>query len=226
MTNFKYFLGIASLSMLLVACGGAAEQKTENNDAATTTTENAAPANGAFAVDAENSIVEWKATKAVGGHNGTVKFDASSVNVENGNLTGGKFTINMGSIKVLDLKDSAQSVDLAGHLQAPDFFDAPKFPTATFELTKAEAVKDNPEVTHNLSGKFTIRGISKDITAPAKVSFNGKEMAATSILKFNRQDYGIVYHSAKDKSFDLKKMGDKLINDEVELKLNVKAKVN
>lgn len=223
MKVLNYFL-IAGLSLALVACGGKDSSETAKTSEAGQVAEATTTAGGAFTLDAAASSLEWKATKKVGGHNGTIALKSGSLSVENGEVKAGNFAADMNGIKVLDLTDAKQNGDLTGHLKSPDFFDAAKNPESKFEITKVVSVSGNPEMTHNISGNLTIKGVTKEISIPAKVTVNGKELSATSTFKFNRKDFGMIYHSAEDKTFDMKKMGDMLINDDVELKLNLKAK--
>jgi polyisoprenoid-binding protein YceI len=58
------------------------------------------------------------------------------------------------------------------HLQQENWLDGKKFPDAKFVITKVTGVqklKANEAVDAKVSGKFTIHGITKDVTATAKV---------------------------------------------------------
>ncbi len=47
------------------------------------------------------------------------------------------------------------------HIQAPDFFDTAKFPTATFKSTKVTFAGDKPAT---VEGNLTIKGVTKPVT--------------------------------------------------------------
>ncbi|ALG83789.1 YceI family protein [Gordonia phthalatica] len=80
-----------------------------------------------------------------------------------------------------------------GHIKSADFFDAEKFPTATFVSTGVVAKGDDYELT----GDFTLKGITKPVTL--KMEFNGVNpgmghgpvagFEATTVI--NRKDFGI-----------------------------------
>jgi polyisoprenoid-binding protein YceI len=81
------------------------------------------------------------------------------------------------------------------HLKSPDFFDAAKFPTATFKSTKVEAAGDNKL---KVSGDLTIHGVTKpavlDVTVNkigphpmSKVASAGFDASATLL----RSDFGV-----------------------------------
>jgi polyisoprenoid-binding protein YceI len=58
------------------------------------------------------------------------------------------------------------------HLQKDNWLDAKKFPDAKFVITKVSGVsklKPNEAVDATISGKFTMHGVTKDVTATAKV---------------------------------------------------------
>jgi len=78
-------------------------------------------------IDPDNSIVEWKASKVTGKHNGTVKVEEGSLTFNDDQLQGGSFTIDMTSLQSTDLEGSGKS-KLEGHLKSEDFFGVEKFP--------------------------------------------------------------------------------------------------
>lgn len=80
-----------------------------------------------------------------------------------------------------------------GHIRSADFFDAEKFPKATFVSTAVEPAGDD----YKLIGDFTLKGVTKSVEL--KLEFNGVhagmgqgEVAgfeATTVI--NRKDFGI-----------------------------------
>mgnify|MGYP005992864353 FL=1 len=169
-------------------------------------------------VDTDNSTVLWKGFKPTGSHNGSVGLKSGNIVVENGNVKSGEFTIDMSSIKVLDIPaDKAGNGDLVGHLTSADFFDIAKFPTAKFVVTSSEAKEGKVMVT----GDLTIKDVTKSVTIPASVSEVGGVVNFNSeVFKINRADFNIKY---KSKSF-FDNLKDKFINDEVEMSFSVMAK--
>jgi polyisoprenoid-binding protein YceI len=141
----------------------------------------------------------------------------------------GRFTKFSGEIK-MDTKDiSKSSVDVSievasintdnggrdKHLQSPDFFDAAKFPVITFKSTAVnEVAKGKLEIT----GDFTMRGVTKRITFPITNAGTQAGMKPGSVvagfidgaLTVNRNDYGIKY-------------GPGIVGDEVAIALNIEA---
>jgi polyisoprenoid-binding protein YceI len=60
------------------------------------------------------------------------------------------------------------------HLAGENWLDAKKFPKSTFVITKisgASKLKPNDLTEVTVSGKYTLHGVTKDVTAPAKVRY-------------------------------------------------------
>ncbi|MDB4975100.1 MAG: hypothetical protein JWN48_3441 [Myxococcaceae bacterium] len=60
------------------------------------------------------------------------------------------------------------------HLASDSWLDAKKYPHATFVITKvsgASKLKHNDVTELKVTGKFTLHGVTKEVTAPAKVRY-------------------------------------------------------
>lgn len=169
-------------------------------------------------LDVTASKIKWVGRKIVGPHNGTVNLKEGSVTLEGTKPTAATFTIDMTSIKDEDLTNADFNKKLVDHLSSDDFFAVKTHPTSVFVLTKATPGK-NGEFT--LTGDMTIKGITKSITFPAKIVESKGVYSATAKFKINRTDWGVKYNSGK--FFDPKTLGDKLINDDIEIELDLKT---
>ncbi|UTA69938.1 YceI family protein [Emticicia sp. 21SJ11W-3] len=158
-------------------------------------------------VDTKASSFNWIGKKITGEHNGTINIQSGSLAVDGDKLVGGDFVIDINSIKVVDLKDAEYNAKLTGHLKAPDFFDAAKYPTASFKITKATP---KGGANYDIAGNLTINGVTQAITFPATVSVDKKGSAtATAKFEVDRTKFGSKYAS---KSF-FDAIGDKAIHD-------------
>lgn len=178
------------------------------------------------------SNIEWIGTKVSGYHTGIVPLKNGELYVKDGNVTGGKFVMNLANMVVSGPKgsDTASNKKLLGHLKSSDFFDVEKYPDATFDLVEIRpftgTVKDTTDPrqdeiseykvgnpTHTVSGNLTMKGITKNIEFPAKITVNGN--TAEAIAKFN----------IDRKVWDLKFPGkpDDLIRDAIHLGISIKA---
>ncbi|WP_303829885.1 YceI family protein [Asticcacaulis taihuensis] len=121
----------------------------------------------------------------------------------------GKFMNAVGSVTLDDATPANSSVEVSfdingintgvaaldTHLKSADFFDAAKFPTATFKSTK---VVQTSATTANVTGDLTIHGVTKPVTL--KVTLNKKDVhpmmkkvdaGFTATGTINRSDFGM-----------------------------------
>jgi len=82
------------------------------------------------------------------------KYSIRDVEVGSDNITKGTIVFDMTSV-------STEIGKLDEHLCTDDFFDCAQYPEATFELG---SIKKTGDSKFEITGKFTMKGISKDIT--------------------------------------------------------------
>lgn len=169
-----------------------------------------------YAIDTKATTATWLAKKVTGQHEGGIAISKGNIVSDGKNITGGTFEIDMTSITCTDLTDKEYNGKLIGHLKSDDFFSIEKNPTAKFELTKATLKSGND---YTVTGKLTIKGITNEITFPAMIKMDAKTFVTVAKIMVNRTKYDIKYGSA---SF-FEGIGDKAINDEFELNINVVA---
>src|SRR5690606_22867425 len=126
----------------------------------------------------------------------------------------------MTSIIVEDLKDPEYNGKLVGHLKSDDFFSVDKFPVATFKITSVKPTNKNLG-THEVTGNLTIKGITHAVKFPATIEFKDGLATAKGKLKVDRTKYNIRYGSGKF----FENLGDKMIDDNFEIELNVISKI-
>lgn len=207
---------------LVSACNNAPDgQKVEAEDATETPTTSTAPTGTAtYVVSNQASKIVWTAAKLAGKqHTGTIGLQSGEVSVNGNEIVGGKFVLDMNSITNLDQKAGEGKEKLEGHLKSGDFFEVEKHPTGTFEITNASAVAGQEEVTHNITGNLTLKGITKSVTIPAKINVvNPQLTAVTPQFTIDRTQWDVKFNSGL-----LGTAKDKIINDEVGLKLIIQA---
>lgn len=164
-----------------------------------------APAAEQTSLPVKESKVVWKAYKATGSHEGTIDVKASTLEFNEGKLTGGSVEIDMTTINCTDLTGEYKG-KLEGHLKSDDFFSVAKHTTATLKITEVKSAGKNA---YEVVGDMTIKGITHPITF--QVSVYGKK--ATANLKVDRTKYDVKYGSG---SF-FENLQDKVIYDEFDL---------
>ena len=210
----KIILSLVVVASALTACKSEKKEKAVETKKEAKVEVNAADLNN---VDTTVSVLNWEGTKPTGAHNGTVALKTGGLLVDNGDLKGGEFIVDLTTITNLDMKGSEGAGKLEGHLKSADFFDVEKYPTAKFVISKVEDKGDKIHVTGNL----TLKDVTKSITIPATVSTEGGVTTFES-EKFmvNRADFNVKYGS---KSF-FDNLKDKFIDDNMQLSFVVKTK--
>lgn len=205
-------------SVVLISGCSKSEEKTLTSDKNSGTT--ASNTGKKLALSTGDSKLEWVGKKVTGQHNGTVDISSGELFIDNGKLTGGSFDINFGTIKVLDLQDSEMNAKLTGHLKSDDFFSAEKYPTGKFVLTSVTPLSNGTENNYTIGGNLTIKGITQPVSFPAAVKVNGDVVSAKADFKIDRTLWDVKFRSGKF----YENLGDKLIDDQIELKLSISAK--
>ena len=148
-------------------------------------------------------------------------------------MLGGKFQDFSGTIKVDKAKPESSSVEFTiqvasistndpkrdEHLKSPDFFDTATHPTITFKST---AVKPAGGNVYQVTGDFTMHGVTKSITIPVTFLGEGKDpwgnekMGFETSVTLNRKDYGLTWNATLE-------TGGVLVGEEVKVQISVEA---
>lgn len=171
-----------------------------------------------YMVDSKASSLIWHGEKVLGKHWGYVTIDNGWIKKDGDTYTG-EFYIDMTSITDEDIEDPESRGKLVGHLKSDDFFSVNNYKMSKFKLTKVEA-KDYGEYNHVVVGDLTIKGITKQISFPAKIEISDKVMTAKAEFEINRTWWNIKYGSGN--FFD--DLGDKMIYDDIKFELDLVGK--
>lgn len=150
-----------------------------------------------------SSEIRWKAYKTLKAeslsHFGTVKLQAGQLLFKGDNLAGGSFVMNMKTIDAEDMNgDPKLKKMLENHLRSDDFFDTNKYPTAGFKITALRKLTTGA-YHYQVGGMLTIKGISKKISFPVKVTQkNGVFTLQSAKFTFNRKHFGLKYNIFED----------------------------
>ena len=163
-------------------------------------------------VNTDASRLMWTGSKLTSSHQGEINLKSGALEIKDGKLVGGTFVIDMTSITCTDLKPQEGGDKLVKHLKAEDFFGVDKHPESLLKITEA-VMSDNKEH-YKIIADLTIKEITHSIVFSANVRIDNDAFLAKSIIKFDRTKWDIKYNSSS--FFDV---GDKMILDEIELKL-------
>ncbi|MEL6123530.1 MAG: YceI family protein [Bacteroidota bacterium] len=211
-----------AIGALLTSCKKAEGEQAAVSEAkeVTTTTDGTT-----YPVNLDASTVNWEGAKPTASHTGTIALSDGEIIVNDGQVVGGEFTLDMTSITVTDLEGDMKA-NLENHLKGNEegkedhFFNVEQYPTGKYVITKATALEGDADATHLIYGNLTLRDQTKEVGFKAKVSLSDNAIqVSTPPFTIDRTDWGVNYGSKS--IFD--NLGDKFINDEIGLTITLAA---
>lgn len=170
-----------------------------------------------FSVDKAHTLVGFRIRHFVSKVEGRFKDFDGTIWIDREHPSASKVELTMQAASI-DTSNEGRDKDL----RSDNFFDVAKYPTLTFKSTKVEPKgKDAYEVT----GDFTMHGVTKSITVPVKnggfVKVKGRngmgEKTGFEIsFPLNRKDFGITWNRPLDQ-------GGFMLSDDVEINVQIEA---
>lgn len=212
------------LALFVLAFLPSCSNTPKGDNAAIGDKEKAATATGqTFTVDTAASRIHFVGNGVGKNHPGKFKLSAGTVSVSGNQVTGGQFLIDIKSME-MEQKEAPIQQKLRPHLLSGDFFDADKFGTAKFEITKVEPYKPGSQdasivegANFNVSGNLTLKEDTKNITFPARIDLDGNMLKAKANFNIDRTQWRMNYGNDKT-------LGDKFISETVNIEMDLQAK--
>ena len=161
-------------------------------------------------VKIKDSALTWVGSKVTGSHEGTIELKSGYLTLDNNDLVGGEFVIDMTTIVCTDLSGKGKA-SIEGHLKSDDFFSVDEFPTASLTILN---VKKKDLGQYQVNANITIKGMTQEIMFDAEI----KEKTAKAKLVIDRTEFGIIYKSGNF----FEELADKAIYDEFKLSIELK----
>lgn len=203
--NMQWTTGLLLAGLVLVGAGctgvDEAEPRTETEE--TGEVVEFTLADGAYALETEDSTLAWSSNKVGGAHNGTVALSTGSLDVVEGVITGGSFVIDMTAIDVLDLEGD-QEAGLIEHLESDDFFAVADNATAEFTVTGATE--------NTLTGDLMIKGITNEVSFAYDLEMVEGDLMLTAAFPIDRVQWEINFGSESIAD----RVENVIIDDEIE----------
>lgn len=165
-------------------------------------------------INLDKSVVKWKGSHLTGlnPHYGSVHFKKGFLKYKENKVSEGNFVIDMNTITNTD---GEYNKGLVEHLKNEDFFDVPKFPTATLKIIRVD--HDWIGAIMTVYATLTIKGISQDIQFKAESINTEKDTVLKSKFSIDRSKWNIKYGSSS--FFD--NLGDDVISDTIEFEIEI-----
>ncbi|MFL9483157.1 YceI family protein [Chitinophagaceae bacterium LWZ2-11] len=143
-----------------------------------------------YIVDVTKSKVDWSGSAADHYHPGYFTLKNGQVSVDGGKITGGKFVIDLSSVKVTD-----GAAQLEGHLKSKDFFDVAALGEATYEIS---SVTYTDATNATIDGKLTLKGITVPVKFTSQIrGVSDTKLFAEATFSIDRTLWGITYGQGK-----------------------------
>ncbi len=159
-----------------------------------------------YTADTAKTVLQWKATKVIGGHTGKIELKNGWIDWKRNSILSGAFIIDMKTIRDEDLTDDKMKSTLENHLKSDDFFGVEKFPESLLEITSPVAFRRGEAL---VNAFLTIKGVRQPVVFTAKVKEEGNELIFTAPVTVDRTRFGLKYGSGKF----FANLGDKAISD-------------
>ena len=163
------------------------------------------PEGTVFTVDVPSSKIEFTGAKVTGSHDGGFSGFTGSVVLNDDEVLGTKFVIDMTTT-------SSDNDKLTKHLLSKDFFHAEKYPEATFVSSALTPTTETGAVTHDVRGVLELHGKSRPLSFPATVIVGAMATTVEASFDINRQNWGVSYPGKPDN----------LIKDDVQIRLSLR----
>ena len=220
MTKSIFFASIVAATVAFTSCSDVPK----GDQATISETQTVASTTGqTFILDTTESRIRFTGNGVGKNHPGTFRLSSGSIGLTGNQLTGGTFNIDINSLQVEEQGEMFQS-KLKPHLLSGDFFDANKFGTAKFEITKVEPFTASGTDTSivdganfSISGNLTLKEDTKNIRFPAKVDLDNNNLKAKANFNIDRTQWKMNYGNDKT-------LGDKFISETVNIELDLQAK--
>jgi polyisoprenoid-binding protein YceI len=157
------------------------------------------PADEVLKVNAKSGTIEFVGFKDDGSHQGGFRDFSGTVKLGEDGLKS--------AAVLLEIKTGSLWSDhpkLTAHLQNEDFFHVDKFPKAVFRSTALREAKPderkeagNEKITHVLSGKLTLLGMTQEIELPVSLKLSQDALSVRGSYDLDRTRFGMNYGIGK-----------------------------
>lgn len=177
-----------------------------------------------YILDTEDSRVSWVGWKQLFGNTvsqkGNLKFRSGSFYEKNGTFVSALLTMDMNSISHLNDGKIYTDNDVVTHLKSESCFFVEKYSNATFQLKKAEVFTpgNGDPSSLTITGALTIKGITKTLSFPAKITHAKKMLVIKATFQISRKEFALDLEP-----FLIRFGGDRIVRDNIDITVEILA---
>jgi polyisoprenoid-binding protein YceI len=139
-----------------------------------------------LSADVAQSKVTFLVSRAVGEHIGHFEKFSATLELTEERPTKLEIAVKTGSV-VTD------RLGLTSHLKSADFFDADKFPTATFETETITPTPEEEPSSYTVTGTMSLHGVRGKLEFPAIIEVQPERVLGRATLDISAKAFGINY---------------------------------
>lgn len=173
-------------------------------------------------IDVSRSTINWTAYKKNGKHTGTLNFLNGSFNLEGGFPVSGNCIVDLNSIKINDIQDSAENKKVIDYLKSKNFLDVEKYPQAIVNIRTILPLRLDrmPNVNTTIKGSITLKDSTLAMVVTALTSYYRDSIVSKANITLNGANWNLPLKSINiDKDYK-----ENPYKDDYDLELYVVAK--
>jgi polyisoprenoid-binding protein YceI len=136
--------------------------------------------------DVAQSKVNFLVTRAVGEHLGHFEQFSATLELIDERPSKLSIAVKTGSV-------ATDRLGLTSHLKSSEFFDADKFPTASFETETITATPDEGPSSYVVTGTMALHGVRGKLEFPAMITVDPERVVGRATLDISAKAFGINY---------------------------------
>jgi polyisoprenoid-binding protein YceI len=178
-----------------------------------------------YAVDVSKSTISWTGWKQLFGktvnQKGILRLKSGAVYVKDGKFVNALLMMDMTSIAHLNDGKIYTDNDVVTHLKSESCFFVEKYPEAVFRLKAVETrTSGNDSSAAMVTGTLTIKGITKTLSFPAKITRTAQSLVIAVAFQVSRKAYSLDLEP-----FLIRIGGDKMVRDNIDIEVEIRAEV-
>lgn len=144
-----------------------------------------------FRINNNQSIMYWLGSTIQTIHNGTIAVSSGYFILKQDSIVGGEISIDMNSIRNIDIHDETDKLEFETEIKSDQFFDVLNFPQAKLTLVNPTVTKDSA-YNESREAILLIKDKHKSIQLKYKKGYaNDALMITMAATKINRHDWNI-----------------------------------
>lgn len=173
-------------------------------------------------LDINQSWINWTVNKNNGKHTGTLKFLKGNFRIESGVPVSGTCIVDLNSINLIDVKDSAENRRIVDIIKSKNFLNTEKYPLSTVSIRSIVPLRYEkmPTINTTVKGSLTVKDSTLPMVVSAFTRYSKDSVVTNANFSFLSRLWNIPFKSLNiDKDFK-----ENPYDDELDMEIYIVAK--